>query len=295
MSLKQFIQEKDKGLKSPVYFLHAGEQYLLKEASLLASETITEAERGFCLDTFNLDESDDALLFEQIVDILNTRPFLGSRRLVVVENIQELVKKDMQRLEAYVSNPSDCAVLLLLHKGSPAKGQFKDFVKKVKSIPLDLRSQDFPLWIKEKLQKEGLTITDTAIEYLLGLVGPDAGLISSEIEKFALLGSRRIDIADIAGVVSGSGAYGVFDLGNAIEAKNSDKAFRIVRRLLETTEPYGLLGALNWHYARKASTDKGRGKYYNRIFEMLHEADLSIKSSGGNFPMEYLLIRLLQN
>lgn len=295
MSLKQFIQEKDKGLKASVYFLHAGEQYLLKEASLLAAEAIPEAERGFCLDTFNLEESDTHLLFEQVVDILNTRPFMGSRRLVVVENIQELQKKDMQRLEAYVSNPSDCAVLLLLHKGSPAKGQFKEFIKKVKTVPLDMRPQDFPLWIKEKLQKEGLTITDRAIEYLLGLVGPDAGLISSEIEKFALLDSRRIDIADIGGVITGSGSYGVFDLGNAIEAKNNEKAFKIVRYLLETTEPYGLLGALNWHYARKASTDKGRGKYYKRIFEILHEADLSIKSSGGNFPMEYLLIRLLQS
>lgn len=295
MSLRHFIQEKDKGLKAPVYFLYAGEQYLLKEASLLASETIPEAERGFCLDIFNLDESDNALLFEQIVDILNTRPFMGSRRIMVVENIQELVKKDMQRLEAYVSNPSDCAVLLLLHKGSPLKGQFKDFIKKVKTVSLDIRPQDFPLWIKEKLQKDGLTMTDEAIKYLLGLIGPDAGLVSSELEKFALLGRRHIDIADIAGLVSGGGAYGVFDLGNAIEAKNSEKAFRIVRSLLETTEPYGLLGALNWHYAKKASTDKGRGGYYRKIFDILHEADLNIKSSGGNFPMEYLLIRLLQS
>lgn len=294
MNFNQFLQEKDKGLKAPIYFLYAGEQYLLKEAALSAAETIPEAEKGFCLDTFNLD-NDETLPFEQILDMLNTRPFMGSRRIVVVENIQELLKKDMQLLETYAANPSVCAVLLLLHKGSPAKGQFKDFIKKVRTVSLDMRPQDFPLWIKEKLQKNGLTITDGAIAYLLGLVGPDAGIISSELEKFALLGKSRIDTADIAGLVSGSGAYGVFDIGNAIEAKNSDKAFRIVRQLLETTEPFGLLGALNWHYTRKASTAKGKGEYYGRIFNILHEADLNIKSSGGNFPMEYLLIRLLQS
>lgn len=295
MSLKLFMQEKDKGLKAPVYFLSAGDQYLLKEASLLASGTIPEAERGFCLDVFNLDDGDEALPFEQIADLLNTRPFIGSRRLVIIENIQELDKKNMQSLEAYVSNPSDCAVLLLLYRGSPAKGQFKDFVKKVKAFSLDIRQHDFQLWIKEKLQQHGLTATSEAIEYLLGIIGPDAGLISSELEKFVLLGKDHIEAADIAGLISGSGYYGVFDLGNAIQAKNSERAFRIVRRLLETTEPYGLLGALNWHYARMASAGKGRRGHYVRIFDILHEADLSIKSSGGNYPMEYLLIRLLQS
>lgn len=293
MSIKHFIDELGKGLRSPVYFLYAEDLYLLREAAMLTAKTVPEAERDFSFDVYDLDGIDEIPPFEQIIDVLNTIPFMGRQRVVVIENIQELKKKQIEPLAAYVLNPSAYSVLMLLHLGAP-KAQFKAFMEKVKTITLDIRQQDLPLWIKEKARQRGFELTDDAMEYLIGATGPDPGLLSSELEKFALIGKNRISAQDIIGIVRGSSDYDVFDLVSALRDKDAGRVFKVARALRETHESYGLLGAVNWHYSRIASKDKSRTGYYNKVFELLNEADIRIKRSGGAFPLEYLLIRLLQ-
>lgn len=276
-----------------MYFLYADDLYLLKEASRRSAEIIPEPERDFSFSSFDLNDIDETPPVEQIMDVLNTIPFSGKRRCVVIENIQEIAKKDVKPLQDYLSNPSPYSVLILLHRGGP-KSQLSELMKKARTIPLDIRQQDLPAWIREKARQKGLEITNDAIEYLLGILGPDAGLITSELEKFSFIGKSRIDTRDIIGLVRGSSDYDVFDLVNAIKDKDAERAFRVARILQETQESYGLLGAINWHYSRMSSRDKGRAHYYRRVFELLNEADIRIKTSGGTFPLEYLLIRLLQ-
>jgi DNA polymerase-3 subunit delta len=273
--------------------MYATDPYLLKEASLIASRALPEEERGFGFSTFDLDGIEEKPSFDQIADVLNTMPFMGGRRIVVVENIQELGKNDREPLQKYVSDPSPYSVLILLHRGNP-KGQMKELTKKVKAILLDLRQQDFPLWIKDKARQRALVLTDRAIEYLLGVVGPDVGLLSSELEKCTLIGKSPIDRDDLLGVVSGSGDYNVFDLVDAIKDKNIERVFKIAKALQGTADPYSLLGAINWYYSRMSTQDKSRTAYYDRVFGLLNEADIGIKTSGGTFPLEYLLMKLLQ-
>ena len=135
MSIKHFMQEIEKGLKAPVYFLYAEDPYLLKEASLMAERTIPGGERDFSVNHFDLDGIDDVPPFEQIMDAVNTIPFMGKQKVVIIENIQELAKKDMEHLGRYTANPSPYCVLMLLHRGSP-KAQFKELMKEVKKADL---------------------------------------------------------------------------------------------------------------------------------------------------------------
>jgi hypothetical protein len=43
-----------------------------------------------------------------------------------------------------------------------------------------------------------------------------------------------------------------------------------------------------------ASQERGKAVYYDKVFGLLNEADIGIKTSGGNFPLEYLFARLLE-
>lgn len=293
MSIKHFIQEVEKGLLSPVYFLYANDPYFLKEASAMASMSMPQSDRDFCFNVFDLNDTDEKPAFEQLADVLNTMPFMRTRKIVVIENIQDLPKKDFEKLDIYMSNPSPFSALMLLHEGSP-KGQFKDISKKVKTLSLDLRQQDIPVWIKEKARQRGMDITSDAIDYLIGVTGADIGLISSEIEKLTLFCKNRVEVGDLKGLVIGSGDYNVFDLVNALKERNAEKVFRIAKTLLEVQEPYNLIGAINWHYGRMSLSEKGSGAYYKNVFELLNDADIRIKTSGGSAPFEYLLVRLLQ-
>jgi DNA polymerase III delta subunit len=293
MSIVQLVREIEKGLKSAVYFFYAEDPYLLKEASIMSAQSVPDGERDFSLNVFDLDGIDETPPFKQILDVVNTMPFMAGQRIVIIEGIQELSRKEMVPLEHYLSDPSPYSVLMLFHRGSP-KAHFRELMKKVKSIALDIKPQELSLWIREKARLKGLEVTDEAIEYLVGTVGPDAGLISSELEKFTLFGKSRIDVGDIAGVVRGSGDYDAFDLVNALRDRDAGRVFRVARNLQETQESYGILGAINWHYSRISSRDRGKAAYYERVFELLNEADIKIKSSGGIFPLEYLLVKLLR-
>lgn len=293
MSASQFLREIEKGLPAPAYLFYSEDPYLLKEAELNASMVLPEGERDFGVVAFDLDGADEKPSMGQLLDALNTMPFMGGRKIVVISNIQEITKREMPPLEGYLGNPSPHSVLVLLLRGT-LKGPFRDLSKLMRTISLDIRPQDFPAWLREKARHKGLSLTDRAIDYLLGLMGPDVGLLSSEIEKLVLVGKTPVDREDLAGIVSGSSDYNVFDLVNAIKAKNRREVFRIARALQETTDPYGVLGAINWHYTRLAAQEQREGAYYDRIFHILHEADAGIKTSGGNYPLEYLLVTLLR-
>jgi|Deesub1362A_J573_1020465.scaffolds.fasta_scaffold00004_312 DNA polymerase-3 subunit delta len=287
MSIKGFFEELKKGLKAPAYLLYSGEKFLLKEALFSIKNTIPETERDFL---FNVFDTEDAVPVEQIVDILYTVPFIGGRKIVVVENSQKFSDSDIKKLARYISEPSPDSVLVLLNS-SNVKKSHREALKGAKLIPLEIREKELPFWIKEKASRKGLILTADAVEYLIGTVGPDAGVLSSEVEKLTLAGKKTLDADDIREIVKGSGGgYDVFDLIDALKRKNAEMVFRIYKTLSETQEPSLLLGALNWHYGRLPESWKEKTK----VFALLNEADIMIKSSGGAFPLEYLLVRLLQ-
>lgn len=289
MSIKAFIEETGKGLGSPAYLLCAQDPYLLKEAAFSVKKTMPELELDFLFHMFDMLPGESTASVDHIIDILNTVSLMGGRKTVVVDNSQKLSDEDLDKIAAYISSPSPDSVLILLNSGTLKKSP-KEKLKKAKVLQLDIREKDLPFWIKEKAAGKGLTLTDRAIEYLIGTIGPDAGLLSSEIEKFALAGTDTIDVEDISKIIKGDGDYDAFDLVDALKSKSPEKVYKIYKALSETQEPYSILGALNWHYGRI----RDRLKDKEKVFALLSEADLKIKSSGGAYPFEYLLAQLLK-
>ncbi|RJQ39862.1 MAG: DNA polymerase III subunit delta [Nitrospiraceae bacterium] len=302
MSIKTFLQEIDKGLTSPAYLLYAANEYPIEEALSAVKKIIPETEMAFNFNVFDMDSADpEQLGAREIIDTLNTISFFGSRRYVVVRNLQKISAKEFKKFQSYIANPSPNSVFLMSNTGA-LKKEAKESVKGLKAICLDIRGNDLPLWIREKAKQKGATIKDDAAEYLIGVAGDDIGLLSSEIEKLASFGNESITINSIKEIVEGSRDYSVFDLTNALRERNAEKVLRIYKKLSETTEPYNLLGAINWHYSSVASRTStqatpgrsGQRKDFSQAFEILNEADIQIKTSGGAYPMEHLLIRLLQ-
>ncbi|MFZ3123419.1 MAG: DNA polymerase III subunit delta [Thermodesulfovibrionales bacterium] len=295
MSIKTFLQEIDKGLTSPAYLLYADNEYPIEEALSAVKRTIPEAEMAFNFNVFDMDSADSIPTAGEITDTLNTVSFFGSRRYVVVRNLQKISTKEFKKFQSYIANPSPNSVFLMSYTGT-LKKEMKESTKGLKTICLDIRENDLPVWIKEKIRQKGITIKDDAVGYLIGVVGNDIGLLSSEIEKLASFGNETITISGIKEIVEGSRDYSVFDLTNALREKNIEKVFRIYRTLSETTEPYNLLGAINWHYSKMSmqANDTRQRKDFSRAFEILNDADIQIKTSGGTYPMEHLLVRLLR-
>jgi DNA polymerase III delta subunit len=183
----------------------------------------------------------------------------------------------------------------LLHPGA-LKKEAKETLGNLKQIILDIGERDIPLWLRTKAKSRGIELSDAAADYLLGTIGPDLGLLSSELDKCTLMGKPQIEKEDIAETIEGKRTYSAFALVDALRARDTEEAFRIYRVLKDTEEPYSLLGALNWQYARyfAGKNTPAERIYFNRVFGLMSEADAAIKSSGSAYPMELLLVRLLK-
>lgn len=296
MSFRAFTDEIKKNLPSSAYLLVANDQFLQSEAVSLIKGLLPSEERDFTFHTFDLLSPDNEKLpVEQILDVLNTASFFSGRKYVVIENIQKLLKKDLQKLEAYLLNPSESSTVILFHAGT-LKKELKEKLGKAKLILLDIRERDIPAWLQNRARMHGVVLSEGNATYLLGIVGPDLGMLSSELEKLMLAGGSKIEKKDIVDVVERKRTYSTFALIDAIRARDAEKTFQIYGVLRETEEPYSLLGALNWQYGQfmgGQSTPADRA-YYQKVFALLHEADVAIKSSGSFYPMELLLVNLLR-
>lgn len=289
MSIKQFKGELSKGLKRPAYLLSAGDPYLLKEALLSIKRSIPEGQRDFLFSSFDADSPEQWIPPEQILDVLYTVPFMGGRKVVAVENSQKLKKKDAEVFGRYIAEPSPDASLVMLYAGK-VKKTTSAALKGIAQISIDVRASDLPAWIKHIASERGIALGPDAEEYLLGTLGPEPGLLSSEVEKLAMSGKKTLSADDIREIVTGGGGYDVFDLVNAIKKRDADRAITVYRTLAGTQDPYGLVGVLNWHYGRMA----GKMKNSEKLFSVLREADVLLKSSGGAYPAEDLILKLLR-
>lgn len=292
MSIKEFSKHIEKGLKSPAYLLYSSEEYLLKEALYSLKKTVSPSEMDFLFHVFDAEAPEKSI--DQIADVLYAVPFFGGRKIVVIENSQGLSDKELSVLKQYISKPSPDSVLAMLYlmgdRDRDVKKSHKEMLGSATSIALTLRNQELPAWMREKAKGMGFVISGDEVNYLLGVIGSDLGLLSSEIEKLAHMRTAEPSGSDITGLVEGSGSYNVFDLAKAIEEKSSYKAFKIYRCLEGLIEPQVMLGAINWHFTNKSRKDAA---FLTKAIEILHETDIGIKSSGSYYPLEYMLVRLL--
>jgi len=296
MSFQAFLKEIEKGLPLPVYLLHVTDSFLQREALGAIKRLVPESERDFNFHIFDLSSSEETTSMGEIIDLANMFPFFGKRKFVVLfGNLQRLSEEEQKTLDAYVSNPAPTSVFVIFH-GGELKKDMKERFRNAKIIFLDIKEGEIPSWIKQKAEVKGLTISDDVAEYLLGLIGSDLGLLSAEIEKISLLGKERVSIEDISEITAGGGFYSPFDLVEALREKDAERVLKIYTSLRGTAEDYSLIGVLNWLYGRQLPYRKGEkdAEYLFKVFEILHEADRDIKSSGRDFPMEYLLIKLLR-
>ena len=93
-------------------------------------------------------------------------------------------------MKAICLNPSEGSVLILLNAGT-LKKELKERARGAKQIVLDIREKEIPAWLQERARLKGFEISEATAAYLLGVVGPDLGMLSSELEKLMLTGEHK--------------------------------------------------------------------------------------------------------
>lgn len=212
----------------PVYLLHGEERFFIEQAeTLLEANLIEENAKSF--DQFKVYGAD--VTFAQIRDQLTMFPMLGPRRAVFIREAQTM--DEFYQLESYVARPIPSTVLVLSFKGKKVDKR-KKFYQLVKDNGWVLESEKLDdkqimPWLQKTASELNLRFADGAPEALVDLLGKEVSLLYPELIKLQLAfpEGTSIQINDILDFVGMSREYNVFELKNAMDAGQREKAMKI--------------------------------------------------------------------
>ncbi|MEK6742030.1 MAG: DNA polymerase III subunit delta [Nitrospirota bacterium] len=327
---EDLIKSLKQGKLLPLYLFFGEEEFLVQEAvDLIISKAVDPGARDFNFNTVYCKGSSG----NEIVNLAQTFPFMSERRLVIAKEIEALKAGDLEELVTYLKSPSPTTCLVMI--SNQLKYEKKAVISAVEANGAAVRfyallDGEMLGWIDRWARQRGLAIQRDAAQYVWQTLGNDLQAISNELEKTAIYIKVRKNITydDVKAVVGDFRDYTPFDLAAALGAKNREKAFLILSRLVqEGAAPVGLLGSIAWNFRRlmqvkamefagtgldegmkklrppvifhQAAAFKEQVRSYSlaeleMAFEVLLNADKAMKSSGigGRLVLERMIMRL---
>jgi DNA polymerase III subunit delta len=186
-----------------------------------------------------------------VLDEVRTLPFFSRTRLVIVDDADTFVTKYRKELESYAEKPHESGILLLQTKQWTSTTRLAKLVAKV-GLAIDCSSPkeaDLVPWLSQIAQARfDVQLGADQSRLLLELVGPEAGILVSEIEKLAVYAgeSRRIERNDILKLVGAGRAETVWKTLDAALAGDGRVALEHLDNLIAAGEDsVGLLAAMS--------------------------------------------------
>ncbi len=214
---------------SPVYLLHGEEPYFIdKIVSLLEAHVLEPHEKDFNQEVVYGKEVDAPSLLSSAKQY----PMMAERRLVLVKEAQDF--KAWDALESYLNEPLSSTILVFSYKYKSMDARTK-FFKAVQNHEVfkseKIKDYQLPEWIGTLMKSKGFSYASRVPHLLSEAIGNDLSRISNEIEKLAIVlqQGEEINEAHVEKHIGISKEYNVFELNNAVAAKDMAKAIRIVQ------------------------------------------------------------------
>jgi len=264
MTPDKLRQAIGKGQVVPAYFFSGTDALLKQEAIAALIASVPEAVRAFNVQVFHAFENDLA----EVLTAARTLPFLGSRRVVVLRDIEKLLLTEGRAtmLEEYLAAPAPETVFVVTTED---KDKAKSLVKrfevagsadgKAKSgsgrnlagwevVPFNpLQGAALANAVKAEAVRLGCTIDAPAVAALIGVAGEDRARVFNELGKLrSAVGSGGvIDEAAVARYAAGYAHHGAFDIVDAISRRDLPGSLRLLGEVTIKDEEFlGLLGML---------------------------------------------------
>jgi DNA polymerase-3 subunit delta len=246
MDALAFLQRKTIP-KHHFYVLSGDEEFLLYQVRRkLLAFLLPPAELELALVVF----AGDQVAWSTVRNELETVPFVGPCRIVIIEQADPFISAQRSALEQLVAQPSKTGVLILEARNFPENTRLAkalpDTAKIVCKAPPAAR---LVTWCSEwVVQHYGKRLTSEAAELLVQLVGTNLGVLHQELDKLAVaVGSAdTIPVAAVQRYISRSRAADVFRILDAIGAGQPAEALSILEELFsEGEDPLAILAPLS--------------------------------------------------
>ncbi len=302
-----------KGEIAPLYFIYGEDEFLVNRAvQRLVDKAVSADFRDFNFSVYYGKEC----RADQIIESAMTLPMFAERRVILVKRAEELQADAMEQLIPYILSPSPQSCVIF--QGAKIDQRRKFFLELKKNDHLveykKMKEEQLPAFIQREADRAGKRFEAAASEMLVYYSGNNLRELVSQIEKLSVYAGKRpaVTVDDVRCMASDTKIDTVFEFANAIGNRDLDKSMRQLQMILRDADaPYMLVGALARHFRqlamikelldRRVSSDeisktvkinpfflKGmllqakrfKADEYRKIFTLLHEVDVGLKSGG---------------
>ena len=244
------------GPLKPGYVLAGDEVFLLDRCRAAVLKAWVPGElRDFCLSDLDLAST---AIFE-VLDRAQTPSLMAPFQVIFVRNVRQLytrgAKKDeFAALDRYFKSPNPQALLIFvadfLRIANDARRMEMDDRNRFERLQETLGAhcgivelarvsdEDAMRWAVATAQAGGVRMEPDAARELVDALGADMMLVSSELEKLLLYatGRGRITLGDVETMVLGAKQRSLYELTDAISAKDRVRALALLDGLLNSSD-----------------------------------------------------------
>ena len=176
----------------------------------------------------------------EMIDLCETMPFFADHRVVLVEN-SGFFKNKCDELADYMKTLPDYLRLVFVEEEVDKRSRMYKAVKNCGRIVEFAKQDEKTLirWILGMAKKEKLQMSEAAVRYLLAKTGNDMENLGQELEKLFCycMNHTEITVADIDEICTTQIGNHIFDMVDAVAAKEQKKALDYYYDLLTLKEP----------------------------------------------------------
>ena len=252
---------KTKAVSADIYAILGSDEAEVKRVAAELASNLTPAGAGdFGLEVIdgaadNVDQAEGQV--RSAIEALQTLPFFGSTKVVWLKNVNFMgddqkarstaVQSALEELSELVDSGFGPGVTLLISATDLDKRRsfYKVLLKRAEVQVFDRLDSSRGGWEEEALEmvqqrakKRKLQFDDEALDLFVLLTGGDTRQIDNELEKIdTFLGKDRgVNVELVRELVPLSRAGVIFELGNALAARDLELSLKLVRRLLDQGE-----------------------------------------------------------
>lgn len=218
-----------------VYLLYGTEDYLKRQYRDKLKHALVEPD-----DTMNFSAYEGKDINpKELIDLSETLPFFKEKRMILVEN-SGFFKNSCDDLAEYMSQVPESTCFVFVEEEVDKRSKlFKAASRAGSTIEFETPKEDMLIrWILGRIQREGKKITQSVMQLFLSKTGSDMENIDKELEKLICytLDKTEISAADVEAICTGQTENKIFEMIDAISAKNQKKALDLYYDLLALKE-----------------------------------------------------------
>ena len=235
------------------YLLYGEDEFSAREEFRRIAAALGPAEDLFT-NTSTFDGA--SVSFGEVSMACQAMPFLGSHRLIVVEGLGKRLtgggrgaarddedkgpSKEWSALAVLIDGLPPTTVLVFIDGALDARNALVKAVRgkgEVRTFASP-RGAELEAWIVSRAKAKGASVDGPAVQQLAELVGGNLRLLDVELEKLAMYaGNRSIARSDVDALVAQAREVGIFDLVDAVAARQQARAMRSLDRLIVQGTP----------------------------------------------------------